>query len=226
MSKFVELNEAAVLLGLTNDQLVEMRSNGEIHGYRDGAVGSSSWKKLNASRRKGPLAASRAVMPLYRPSTISAAVSIWPTMIVNRSWSARKNSAIPVRVLPARSLAKVRTSRERSLVDCRCWRLRLEVGFRFESGYALTLDEPKPGKGGSSALKLTPGMSSDLTLVPDPGSDKAMKAAAAAGSDLHVADSGLELKSAVPAERATWIPRRIRALVQAILSWAWTANWR
>ena len=40
MAKFVELNEAAQKLGLTPDQLVEMRSNGEIHGYRDGA----SWK--------------------------------------------------------------------------------------------------------------------------------------------------------------------------------------
>lgn len=38
--KFIELNEAAKLLGLTPDELVEMRSNGDIHGYRDGA----SWK--------------------------------------------------------------------------------------------------------------------------------------------------------------------------------------
>ena len=37
MAKFVELNEAAKMLGLTPDQLVEMRSNGDIHGYRDGA---------------------------------------------------------------------------------------------------------------------------------------------------------------------------------------------
>ena len=40
MAKFVELNEAAQMLGLNPDQLVEMRSNGDIHGYRDGA----SWK--------------------------------------------------------------------------------------------------------------------------------------------------------------------------------------
>ena len=40
MAKFVELNEAAQMLGMTPEQLVEMRSSGDIHGYRDGA----SWK--------------------------------------------------------------------------------------------------------------------------------------------------------------------------------------
>jgi excisionase family DNA binding protein len=40
MSKFVTLDEAARLLGMSADELVEARSNGEIHGYRDG----SSWK--------------------------------------------------------------------------------------------------------------------------------------------------------------------------------------
>lgn len=39
-TKFVVLNEAAAMLGVTPEQLGEMRSRGEIHGYRDG----SSWK--------------------------------------------------------------------------------------------------------------------------------------------------------------------------------------
>ncbi|MAR11022.1 MAG: hypothetical protein CL681_13835 [Blastopirellula sp.] len=39
-SKFVPLDEAAEQLGISPDKLVEMRSNGEIHGYRDGG----SWK--------------------------------------------------------------------------------------------------------------------------------------------------------------------------------------
>ena len=38
--KFVDLNEAAQLLGLSQDELIEARSSGELHGYRDGA----SWK--------------------------------------------------------------------------------------------------------------------------------------------------------------------------------------
>ncbi len=40
MAKYFQLDEAAQLLGVTPDELVEMRSAGEIHGYRDGA----SWK--------------------------------------------------------------------------------------------------------------------------------------------------------------------------------------
>jgi hypothetical protein len=39
-SKFVELKDAAKMLNVTPEELVEMRSQGEIHGYRDGA----SWK--------------------------------------------------------------------------------------------------------------------------------------------------------------------------------------
>ena len=38
--KLVSLNEAAEMLGMTPDQLVEMRQHNEIHGYRDG----TSWK--------------------------------------------------------------------------------------------------------------------------------------------------------------------------------------
>jgi len=40
MARYLDLQEAAKQLGITPDQLVEMRSNGDIRGYRDGA----SWK--------------------------------------------------------------------------------------------------------------------------------------------------------------------------------------
>jgi excisionase family DNA binding protein len=40
MSRFVTLDEAAQQLGMSAEELVEARSSGEIHGYRDG----SSWK--------------------------------------------------------------------------------------------------------------------------------------------------------------------------------------
>ncbi|MCA9176450.1 MAG: helix-turn-helix domain-containing protein [Planctomycetales bacterium] len=47
-SNFVDLNQAAQMLGITPDQLVEMRSQGEIFGFRDG----SSWKfKMNELER-------------------------------------------------------------------------------------------------------------------------------------------------------------------------------
>lgn len=40
MANYVSLDEAAKILGISTDELVEMRSSGEIFGYRDGA----SWK--------------------------------------------------------------------------------------------------------------------------------------------------------------------------------------
>lgn len=40
MSRFLELNDAAKVLGVSPETLTEMRQRGEIHGYRDGA----SWK--------------------------------------------------------------------------------------------------------------------------------------------------------------------------------------
>lgn len=40
MAKFVDLKEAAAILGVTIEELTEMRSKGDIFGYRDG----SSWK--------------------------------------------------------------------------------------------------------------------------------------------------------------------------------------
>jgi len=40
MANYVSLEEAAKILGVSTDALVEMRSKGEIFGYRDGA----SWK--------------------------------------------------------------------------------------------------------------------------------------------------------------------------------------
>lgn len=40
MAKFVPLDDAAKMLSIPSEQLVEKRANGDIHGYRDG----SSWK--------------------------------------------------------------------------------------------------------------------------------------------------------------------------------------
>ena len=38
--KFIELNDAAEMLGMTPEELKELRDAGDIHGYRDDA----SWK--------------------------------------------------------------------------------------------------------------------------------------------------------------------------------------
>lgn len=40
MSRFLDLNDAAKILGVSPERLTEMRQKGEIHGYRDG----TSWK--------------------------------------------------------------------------------------------------------------------------------------------------------------------------------------
>ena len=40
MSKLIPMDEAASILGMTVEQLTELRSNNEIFGYRDG----SNWK--------------------------------------------------------------------------------------------------------------------------------------------------------------------------------------
>src|SRR5215203_1912402 len=39
-AKFVDLKEAATMIGVTAEELISMRSKGDIFGYRDGA----SWK--------------------------------------------------------------------------------------------------------------------------------------------------------------------------------------
>jgi hypothetical protein len=56
--KFVELKEAAKMIGVSSDQLIDLRSKGEIFGYRDGA----SWKfkleeveRVIAERAGGPI---------------------------------------------------------------------------------------------------------------------------------------------------------------------------
>ena len=36
--KFVDLKEAAKMIGVTAEELVDMRSRGDIFGYRDGAM--------------------------------------------------------------------------------------------------------------------------------------------------------------------------------------------
>ena len=47
-ANLIKLDEAAQMLGVSPDEVVEWRSAGEIHGYRDGA----SWKfKLDEIKR-------------------------------------------------------------------------------------------------------------------------------------------------------------------------------
>lgn len=63
MSRFLELNDAAKQLGVTPDELMEMRQRGEIHGYRDGA--SWKFKPEEVERVKGEMSASNASDSAY-----------------------------------------------------------------------------------------------------------------------------------------------------------------
>lgn len=54
MAKLIPLSEAAEILGISEEQLVEMRSRNEIHGYRDGA--SWKFKEAEIERVKSDLA--------------------------------------------------------------------------------------------------------------------------------------------------------------------------
>ncbi|MFI4876036.1 MAG: helix-turn-helix domain-containing protein [Blastopirellula sp. JB062] len=54
MAKLIPLSEAAEILGVSEEQLVEMRSRNEIHGYRDGA--SWKFKEAEIDRIKAELA--------------------------------------------------------------------------------------------------------------------------------------------------------------------------
>jgi len=53
MANYVSLDEAAKILGISTDELVEMRSRGEIFGYRDGT--SWKFKKEEIDRVQGDL---------------------------------------------------------------------------------------------------------------------------------------------------------------------------
>src|SRR5687767_2084851 len=50
-AKLIEIKEAAEILGVTPEELGEMRQRGEIHGYRDG--GSWKFKTDEVERVKG-----------------------------------------------------------------------------------------------------------------------------------------------------------------------------
>jgi len=54
MSNYVSLDEAAKILGISTDELIEMRSRGEIFGYRDGP--SWKFKQEEIERVQGELA--------------------------------------------------------------------------------------------------------------------------------------------------------------------------
>ncbi|MBP90918.1 MAG: hypothetical protein CMJ64_30105 [Planctomycetaceae bacterium] len=236
MAKFLELNEAAQLLGVTPDKLVEMRSNGDIRGFRDGA--SWKFKEDEIERMKEELGgAGDSIEDPLGPidDELGSALDFGDvssddqddddeSVLVSEEelgHSGEKTSSTIIGKKgseePADSdlpLAPDSPSSDLTLADGSELSLAADSGgsdvaFLPESdgtdlnlGNAsgidseLTLEEPTGGSGVGSDVTLVPGVGkSDVSLVPDPGSDKG-KPAEVAGpdSDILMDDSELTLE--------------------------------
>jgi hypothetical protein len=173
-TRFVELNEAATILGLTPEQLVEMRSNGEIHGYRDGA----SWKfKIEEVER---VKAER--------SGSSAEGEESSSVLVNEE--ASKGDMAPSKVIGTPPEVSDAESDLKLAGDS-------DMSIASDSGFSLGGEGGKAKKGSSSVdsdVALVPGVAgdSDVKLVADTGSDKTLKAPPSADV---LSDSQIKLKS-------------------------------
>jgi hypothetical protein len=76
--KFIELNEVASLLGMTSDEVSDMRSQGDIHGYRDGSIWKFKVEEVQKAANDRGLSISEAAlaggMPLGGDSSASSDV--------------------------------------------------------------------------------------------------------------------------------------------------------
>ena len=212
MSTFIELNEAAKRLGVTPDRLVEMRSNGEIRGFRDGA----SWKfkddeidraKAELDQSGGGLeddllAFDDAGSSLELENDESILVSEEELGHSGESTSSTiiGKAAQPLSVDSDLTLSPEENDSDLTLAPSgKGSDLTLAVGSGIDSN--LSLEEPDAGGSGvGSDVTLVPGVKgSGVSLVPDPGSDKGMELKAGAGdsdiSDLFGDDSELSLAS-------------------------------
>jgi hypothetical protein len=68
-TKYVGLNEAAQLLGVTPDELNDMRSHSEIHGYRDGASWKFKWDEVERVAREQNINLDDATRPAAADAT-------------------------------------------------------------------------------------------------------------------------------------------------------------
>jgi excisionase family DNA binding protein len=207
-SRFVELNEAAKILGVTPEQLVEMRSNGEIHGYRDG--GSWKFKSEEIDRVKGELAGGGASdsgpIPFDDLGDLTAAdegaEDSGPVLVKGADGGAKAPTVIGDAETPA-------TDSDLRLTSGSELTIKPDVG-----GTDLTLvpadssnelaDEDEisldagPSIGGSSidsdvALVAGIGNDTDVKLVPDTGSDKGLKSSPNLAAEV-LGDSDMTMK--------------------------------
>lgn len=200
MSQFLELNEAAKRLGVSPDKLVEMRSNGEIRGFRDGA--SWKFKDDEIERAKAELADSGGGLgdDLLSFDDLEADESILVSE-EELGHSGESTSSTIIGKAAADSdltLTPGDNGSDLELAD------GSGVG---DSGIDsnLSLDEPDAGGSGvGSDVTLVPGVTgSGVSLVPDPGSDKQLGAASGDSDIADLFDDDAELTLESPSSGGT-----------------------
>jgi excisionase family DNA binding protein len=188
MSQFLELNEAAQRLGVTPDKLVEMRSAGDIRGFRDGA--SWKFKGDEVDRVKEELASSgdnlEDELLAFDDAGSSLELADDESILVSEDAVGQSPGTASSTILGPSSDADDGSD--------------LSLAADSDIGSELTLADA--GEGGSaigSDVTLVPGVGdSGVALVQDPGSDRAMAAGAGDSSidgDVLAADSELSLES-------------------------------
>jgi hypothetical protein len=188
-TRFVELNQAAEMLGITPEQLVEMRSNGEIHGYRDGP--SWKFKAEEIERVAGELKPSGGP-EATTPQAEDAPLAFDDVDDLTESPEEGGEGAVLVseeelghsgETTSSTVIGDAAEGSDLSLAAQDSGDLRLEP----------TQQESEPlaegGPGVDSDVTLVPGVGedTDVSLVPDPGSDKQI---GPSDSEMEIESSG------------------------------------
>ncbi|MEX0820031.1 MAG: helix-turn-helix domain-containing protein [Pirellulaceae bacterium] len=210
MSKFLELNEAAQRLGVSPDKLVEMRSSGEIRGFRDGA--SWKFKEDEIDRAKAELADSGGggeddVLSFDDPGS-SLELEDDESILVSEEelgHSSESTSSTIIGKPAATADSDLTLTPEAGESDLELTPASAGTDLSLTGGSAIDseLSLVEPDTGGSaigSDVTLVPGVgASGVSLVPDPGSDKGMDLGGAKDEaeegDLFGDDSELSLAS-------------------------------
>lgn len=218
MSQFLELNEAAKRLGVTPDRLVEMRSNGDIRGFRDGA--SWKFKDDEIDRAKAELAESGGGLEddllSFDDTGSSLELADDESILVSEeelghSGESTSSTIIGKAAAPASADSDLTLSVEDDDSDLKLapsgpgsdLTLAADSAIGGGSGIDSELSLTEPTDGGSkvgSDVTLVPGVGrSGVSLVPDPGSDKGMELGESSDDsdigDLFGDDSELTLES-------------------------------
>lgn len=202
-SRFVELNEAAELLGISPEELVEKRSSGDIHGYRDG----NSWKfkieeveRCKVEWQEGGKADSvlrfdDGLDDLIAPETME---DDGESILVSEDSVGQPPETTSSTIIGKSGGAPAADSDLKLAADS-------EITIKPDVGSELSLDDvgseisldASPSKKGSSVdsdVALVPGVGtdSDVKLVAETGSDKSLKTPPGLGADV-LGDSEMKL---------------------------------